>query len=328
METLANFSYLLGMEFINTTKGFILVTVVLETIVADAISKIYLDTILSKRDDVNHCSDNKEEKYTCWLGPTMTSRQQEFYKMLNLRASPGKLVILSYVDFAYVEMAVNLHESFRALQIKNFLFICADEKALKILRRRGIASVLYHHPEINSDEAPQFYSGAFCIKTSIKIKIITAAIMHGFQVLFTDVDVVFLRDPIPYLDSNKRADLLIQKDSDYDLNSGFLLVRPTYFGVTLMLRTLDIVMQWIIVDQVALNLVIEEMLAAKILDVVILDPQKFPNGKVYFEDKRRMFLEDRKQKDVAYVVHNNCLQTKVGICTCDNYLSVFTKKSE
>ena len=89
-----------------------------------------------------------------------------------------------------------------------------------------------------------------------------------------------------------------------------------------MLRVLDIVMQWIIIDQVALNLVIEEMLAAKILDIVILDPQKFPNGKVYFEDKKRMFLEDRKQKDVACIVHNNFLHTKVGICIRDNHLAV------
>ena len=68
----------------------------------------------------------------------------------------------------------------------------------------------------------------------------------------------------------------------------------------------------IIFDQEALNLVIKEMVSNNSLDMVVLDAQRFPNGKVYFEDEKRMFLEDRSQhNDVAFVVHNNFLHTKV-----------------
>ena len=78
-----------------------------------------------------------------------------------------------------------------------------------------------------------------------------------------------------------------------------------------MLRTLEIVMTRLIIDQHALNFVIKEMISTQSLAMVVLDAQQFPCGKVYFEDEKRMFLEDRCKKDVAYIVHNNFLFTKV-----------------
>ena len=287
----------------------------------DAISRKDLNTSTILRGDMDHCKRSKDDKYSCWIGQPILSRDGEFYKMLTKTATSDKLIILSFADFSYIELAVNLHESFKALHISNFLFICADDKALKVLQRRSIPSFLYQHPQINSDESPKFHSDDFKLKASVKIKIITAALMHGFQVFFTDADVVFLRDPLPYLTSYKNADLVIQNDTDSGLNSGFLLARPTYSSVTLMHRALDIVMTHIIFDQEALNLVIKEMVSTNSLDMVVLDAQRFPNGKVYFEDEKRMFLEDRGQNDVAFVVHNNFLHTKVAITT--RYVYIF-----
>ena len=291
----------------------ILVMVIFALHVVSGISRAEIGRYTTTRTDTNHCNQVMEDTYSCWIGKSMLSRQNEFYKMLKSKATTSNLVILSFVDHSYVDMAVNLHESFKALRISNFIFICADEKAFQILKRRGISAFLYQHSEMNSDESPEYYSDAFILKVSIKIKILTAAIMHGFHVLFTDADVVFLRDPIPYLASFNNADLVIQNDTISGLNSGFLLVRPTYAGVTLMVRTLEIVMTRIVFDQDALNLVIDEMMASNSIAMVVLDIRKFPCGKVYFEDEKRMFLEDRFQDDVAYIVHNNFLQTKVYI---------------
>ena len=103
----------------------------------DAILREHLNTTL--RSDTDHCNLDKEERYSCLIGNSMLSRDGEFYKMLSLKSDSEMLVMLSFADFAYVELAINLHESLQALHITNFLFICADEKALKILRRRGIA---------------------------------------------------------------------------------------------------------------------------------------------------------------------------------------------
>ena len=281
----------------------------------DAIYLNHLNTNTPLRSDMDHCNRMKQGKYRCLIGNSMLSRDGEFYKMMVLKANPEKLVMLSFADFAYIELAVNLHGSLQALHITNFLFVCADVKSLNVLKRRGIASFLYRHPQINSNEASNFYSDDFNVKTSIKIKIITAALMMGFQVMFTDADVVFLRNPIPHLLSYDNADIVIQNDTDSGLNSGFLLVRPTYAGVTLMHRTLNIVMTRMIIDQAALISVIKKMVYANSLDMVVLDTQQFPCGKVYFEDEKRMFLEDRSKEDVAYIVHNNFLHTKVPLNT-------------
>ena len=241
----------------------------------DAIYRNHLNANTPLRSDMDHCNRMKQGRYRCLIGNSMLSREGEFYKMLLVKANPEKLVILSFADFAYIEFAVNLHESLQELHITNFLFVCADVKALNVLKRRGIASFLYQHPQINSNEASNFFSDDFNVKTSIKIKIITAALMMGFQVMFTDADIVFLRNPIPHLLSYDNADIVIQNDTDSGLNSGFLLVRPTYSGVTLMLRTLDILMTHEVTQQVALNVVINEMLSTHSLAMVVLRLYQF-----------------------------------------------------
>ena len=108
----------------------------------DAILREHLNTSL--RSDMDHCNLGIEERYSCLIGHSMLSREGEFYKMLSLKANFEKLVILSYADFAYVELAINLHESLQALHITNFLFICADERALKVLRRRSEFTKEHH----------------------------------------------------------------------------------------------------------------------------------------------------------------------------------------
>ena len=288
----------------------------------DAIHRNYLNTYTPLRSDMDHCKRLKEERYSCLIGKSMLSRGGEFYKMLVSRANAEKLVILSFTDYAYVELAINLHESLQALHITNFLFICADVKALNVLKRRGISSFLYQHPQISSNNEPSFYSDDFIVKTSIKIKIITAALMMGFQVLFTDADVVFLRNPIPHLTSYNDVDLVIQNDTDSGLNSSFLMARPTYSGITLMMHTILIVMTRMIDDQTALNRVIKKMVSANSLAMVVLDTEQFPCGRVYFEDEKRMFLEDRSKNDVAYIVHINFLHTKVTLNIKYSILSV------
>ena len=83
----------------------------------DEIFRNDLNTYTPLRSDMDHCNRLKEGRYSCLIGNSMLSREGEFYKMLVLRANPEKLVILSFADFAYIEFAVNLHESLQELQI-------------------------------------------------------------------------------------------------------------------------------------------------------------------------------------------------------------------
>ena len=124
-------------------------------------------------------------------------------------------------------------------------------------------------------------------KVRIKQKIVTAAVILGFKVLLTDVDVVFFKNPTHHLPTD--YDLVIQDDMQKmkipinlkmkklsSLNSGFMLVSPSYAGVTMMQNTLNILMTKSVRQQPALNVVIRQMLLKNSLKVKILDIQDFP----------------------------------------------------
>ena len=42
------------------------------------------------REDMNHCKLDTENIYKCWIGKFMVSRDNEFYKMLTVRANPKR----------------------------------------------------------------------------------------------------------------------------------------------------------------------------------------------------------------------------------------------
>ena len=259
---------------------------------------------------MDHCEANAQKKYSCWIGSELLSRNGTFYKILESQSNANGTIILAFADFSFVDMAINLHETFRTSAITNFLFVCTDKNACHALSRRGIQPFFYSD-QILSKQASNFGSDQFAKKTGIKMKILSAAIMLGFKTLLTDVDVVFLRDPIPYLP--KDIDVAMQDDGVSGLNSGFMLVNPTYASVRMMQNTLDIVMTKIIIDQQALNFVINQMVTSKSLNVIKLNKYMFPNGEVYFEYGKHMFVGDQNWDQKPLIIHNNWIFTKVSV---------------
>ena len=275
--------------------------------------------------DVDSCLASTKSRYKCWIGDGMLSREGSFYKQLKSKADSKNVIMLAFVDFAFIEMAINLYEySLKMFNIKNYIFVCAGKDAYKVLQRRGINVFLYPHT-IDSNIPAVFGSDEFKLKVRIKHKVLTAAVMLGFKTLLTDVDVVFFTNPIPLL-ANRHNDLVIQDDMQTIsfktgptakpwniLNSGFLMVSPTYAGVDMLQRILTLVMTLRIHHQPALNWVVREMLTTDSLDMATLNIEKFPCGKEYFENEKRMFFGDQHPKgNKALIVHNNYYYTKLG----------------
>jgi len=120
----------------------------------------------------------------------------EFVAMLTSYASPDKFILLALVDTAFADMAVNLYESsLRPNGIDNFLFVGAGHRACEILHN---ASLPCHHytEDRATDVASTYQSPDFIRKMNIRTEIILDALSVGFTVLHTDLDVVFLRNPI------------------------------------------------------------------------------------------------------------------------------------
>ena len=262
------------------------------------------------KEELEYCRIPKNAKLDCWIGPGMLSRQGAFYRLLDAK-SQNLFIYLAFVDFSYIEMAINLYHSFRRLNITNFLFVCSEVVTLQALKQDGIDSFLYPH-NIESIEPSDFGTEEFKEKINIKQKIVTASVILGFKTLITDVDIVFLKNPILYLKND--ADVTIQDDLQISkpLNSGFYLVRPTFAGVEMQRRTLQYLMTGTMLDQPALNMVIKEMVEARALNVSKLNSKRFPCGKEYFENGKRMFLGDFVDTDnnETYIVHNNWIYTK------------------
>jgi Nucleotide-diphospho-sugar transferase len=110
-----------------------------------------------------------------------------------------QFIVLALVDSAFADMALNLYESsLRPNGIRNFLFVGAGRRACDMLSNASLPC--YYYTEDKDTEVASIYkSPEFIRKMNIRTDMILDALSVGFTVLHTDLDVVFLRNPLPDL---------------------------------------------------------------------------------------------------------------------------------
>ena len=85
-------------------------------------------------DDGRKKGNCKVDEISDIIGPDILSRSGEFFNTLKTKANDDNLILLAVVDYAYLDMAVNLFEtSIQKFNITNFLFICLDNSSYKNL---------------------------------------------------------------------------------------------------------------------------------------------------------------------------------------------------
>lgn len=191
-----------------------------------------------------------------WTG----CRNSDFVLTLAGRASSDRFVILAMVDAPFADMAINLYESsFRPNRIENFLFVGTGSRACQMLFIHSLPC-FYYADDTSSDVASVYGSPDFVRKMNIRTEMILDALEAGFTVLHTDLDVVFLRDPVAELkETVGSADLAALRDNSV-LNAGFIVVRPTSFAKMVYERTKAMTMlNEKIDDQNALNAAIRHI---------------------------------------------------------------------
>lgn len=176
----------------------------------------------------------------------------------NTQTSP--IIVAVAVNYAYRVMALNFICNLNRLNISNYLVLAMDRAVYDYLSTRG-AHVFLHevqsilsptrrklmnvnkHDKDNKahiEEDALFGSAAFVETSRRKSMLLLKVLRLGYSVLFSDVDVIWVRNPIPVLTQYK-SDFVIQsdrsyKDKDaplnYNLNSGFYLVRSSSRSVT------------------------------------------------------------------------------------------------
>lgn len=216
-------------------------------------------------------------------------------------ASEDGTIILALVDEAFADMALNLYlMSFRPHGIKNFLFVGASSKACEIVSKMDLPCISYAEDK-DSGKASTYMSKDFLRKMNIRTYMISDALQLGFTVLHTDLDMYFIKNPMPLL-AQTSGDLVSLWD-DFVHNAGFVLVRPTSFGKKIYHRMDELTRNNPKMDdQTALNSAVKSFKANKKFKAVALDRKKFLCGLDYFEKGKRLFPAPC---DVCMVVHNN-----------------------
>ena len=134
------------------------------------------------------------------------------------------------------------------------------------------------------------------------------ALKMGFTVLHTDVDIVFLRDPLPDLASHKQPLLCLWDESE--CNAGFIYLRPTQFTIDVYSKIKRISLDTKLVDQKALNLVRRRLMKQNPnIPFHALNKEEYVCGVAYFQRGGRHFAGINPCSR-CIVVHNNWIVSK------------------
>ena len=247
---------------------------------------------------------------------TTTSRLMEvnpndYEAKLTAHASAEKVIILALIDSSFLDMTLNFYEtSIERHGITNYLFLASDHRACETLLDKNISCYVYM-TDCNANEATVYGSAAFKQKMNIRTFLILDALKMGFTVLHTDVDIVFLGNPLPDLRSFARRDLACLSDTGV-CNAGFIYIRPSEFTIDVYGKMKRMALETKLDDQRALSLALSSAKGANkksINQAQLLDPNKYQCGFNYFESGQRYFA-DSATCPQCIVVHNNWIVSK------------------
>ena len=155
---------------------------------------------------------------------------------LEQRAINGTTVMVAMTNAGYVDYTANLYRSLERLGMEaGLLIFCLNSWAKERLAKMGIASLLLNDGEYSAEFMDQHTKRAFAVICAAKLRIVHLLLSKGYDVVFTDGDVVFLRDPLPVVQAQIEAhkvDAIFMCDSETvemepRINSGFYWMRST-----------------------------------------------------------------------------------------------------
>ncbi len=216
---------------------------------------------------------------------TPHERKEMFRKSLMENASNDKVIMLALIDHGYLDVALNFYEtSILKHNIHNFLFVSMVQSACDNISDSNVNCVAYY--DLNQGEKSSNYmSPEFLHKMALRTQFITDALEWGYTIIHTDIDIIFFKDPIPYLLDNNNYHIQGLQDLPNYLNAGFLCIRSTEATVQIYQKlTSDLLTNPQVEDQSQLNQLVNKVKAMdKTLNIRYLDMSMFLNGVPYFE---------------------------------------------
>lgn len=182
------------------------------------------------------------------------------------------------------------------IDLASVVVFVGDPQTVRQVQRMGISAV--HAPALGampSKAAGSYLDGTFSRMMWFKAAAVYVTLMAGYEVLFQDVDLVWLLDPMRFFETQTHYDLFFMDDgartpryTPFFVNSGFYFVkhnaRTVYLFESLMKAAAAEIGQTHSHQSVLIRHIAE---AAHLFSVrvFVLDMDQFPSGQAYHENK-------------------------------------------
>ena len=223
--------------------------------------------------------------------------------------SRGLIITPAVIDDGYLDNARNLYlTSIQRLNLTaNTLFICISKAACAEARDiHNLPAVLYR--EAKQEQSGFFNTGAFIQKAMMKHYLIYDILKMGYDVLLTDLDLFWFKDPVDELRSScikNGRDFVIQSEAGNALNIGFMYVRPTKASLAFYKYVCEKARsKGIGGAQAMFNKIVKSNEWKNRIKYGVLSLAKFPDGYSYFEKQKRTIPLQNPCTE-CFICHNN-----------------------
>ncbi|XP_022088235.1 UDP-D-xylose:L-fucose alpha-1,3-D-xylosyltransferase 1-like isoform X2 [Acanthaster planci] len=239
--------------------------------------------------------------------PRAPHHDQQYCTDTDVERRPGKIV-LTTTNIAFIELTDNWLESVqRTRACPNITVVTDDDTAMAHYSNKSLRYPGLHVRKINprkiSRSNPEWASKSQFMDNRQRVAL--PLIQNGYEVLCTDADMFWLRDPYPYFQDD--FDVAVQRELPNLYDAGFVYFKPTRNAIAFLIQWMDAVRTGD--ESLKPSQAMNELLKSKTipeLQVKVLHSDNFPNGKLFFNETWRA------KKGEIIVVHNN-LDTKLDV---------------
>ncbi|XP_045202341.2 uncharacterized protein LOC123555817 [Mercenaria mercenaria] len=209
--------------------------------------------------------------------------------------------ILLTVNNAYFDFFRNWFWAYRQLDITYSIVIIAEDEFVyrKLREFKSETVTLTRSGHASVHESASFGSAAFSTLVSARPSHILNYLKMGINVLYSDIDMVWMQNPFPYFTGD--FDMWMELDNVNKDNycTGLMAIKSNKNNIRLIEGWEKSLQETLQIDQIAFNKVVKHAT----IRLSILDSNKFPNGFLYFEK----FTEE--ERNLAVILRNDRLST-------------------
>lgn len=209
-----------------------------------------------------------------------------------------RTAVVMVANDGVMELVLNFMCSARAanIDLSSFVVFVGQQDSIPLINSMG-AKGFYHKSlgKMPSESSESYADRTFAKLMWLKASSVYIVLKAGFNLIFQDADLVWLRDPRPYLLGRNNYDIQFMDDgartprfSPFFTNSGFFFIRygpKTLYFQERMIRTYGEIM-FTASHQATMIRHLTESHYFTGMQILILDDLLFPSGRAYHENPK------------------------------------------